>query len=369
MFKLWFLVLQLQLTMLVFVRSIRSGNFPLYIQSLTKLVHWFFTFNHYHYAWWISVHLRDMMALSHLHPDIHTEFVKGHFTVKKTSHAFSNLAIDQAHEQNNAVVKDDGGAVGLTECPAALQRWMLSGPEIARVINDFERAVDCALCTSDTRHHEQRPGVQKISLQDVMSLKATIDEYSNPFLETSGHLLVLDTRDIVEKSVIANLYRIEALGCQHYDNFVSERLVERTIPIYDVMKKNNIHLFNTPHKRQKTKTSELVLSLKSDRNLFSRLYVASQFRDGNLDEFFSHENQPCPPSLSDRGKLKLGIKSDIVRCLEDVIEEQDDTTPSVEVVVLDGPAIVHMLKPAAARTFREYAQDVFLPYVSWIKHS
>ena len=49
MFKFWFLVLQLQLTILVFVRSIRSGNFPLYIQSLTKLVHWFFTFDHYHY--------------------------------------------------------------------------------------------------------------------------------------------------------------------------------------------------------------------------------------------------------------------------------------------------------------------------------
>ena len=111
-----------------------------------------------------------------------------------------------------------------------------------------------------------------------------------------------------------------------------------------------------------TKTSELVSSLKSDRNLFSRLYVASQFRDGNLGEFFSHENQPCPPSLSDRGKLKLGTKSDIVRCLEDAIEEQDDIAPSVEVVVLDGPAIVHMLTPEAARTFREYTQHVLLPY-------
>ena len=45
------------------------------------------------------------------------------------------------------------------------------------------------------------------------------------------------------------------------------------------MKKNNIHLFNTPHKGQKTKISEPVSSLKSDRSLFSRLYVASQFRD------------------------------------------------------------------------------------------
>ena len=48
---------------------------------------------------------------------------------------------------------------------------------------------------------------------------------------------------------------------------------------------------------------------------------------------------------------------------EEAIEEQDDITPSVEVVVLDGPAIVHMMKPATARTFREYAQDVCLPCV------
>ena len=77
---------------------------------------------------------------------------------------------------------------------------------MARVIKDFERSVNSALCTSDMRHHEQRIGVQTIFLQDVTSLKATIDEYTNPFLETSGDLLVLDTRDIVEKPVIDNLY-------------------------------------------------------------------------------------------------------------------------------------------------------------------
>ena len=71
------------------------------------------------------------------------------------------------------------------------------------------------------------------------------------------------------------------------------------------------------HKRQRTTSSGLVPSLKSDRNLFSTLSVASQFRDGNLNDYFSHKNQPCPPSLSARGKLKLGTKSDIVRCLED----------------------------------------------------
>ena len=127
MFKFWFTVLQLELTLLVFLQSIRTGDFELYVQSLTKLVPWFFSLDHFNYSRWISVHLRDMVTLSHLHPQIYEEFRKGHFTVQKTNHSFSKIALDHAHEQNNAIVKDDGGAVGLTESPAALQRWMVSG--------------------------------------------------------------------------------------------------------------------------------------------------------------------------------------------------------------------------------------------------
>ena len=106
--------------------------------------------------------------------------------------------------------------------------------------------------------------------------------------------------------------------------------------------------------------------IKSDRNLFSRLYIACQVCDGNLDEFFSYENQSCPPSLSDRGKLRLGTKSDIVHCLEDTIVsvKEDDTSLVVaDVVILNGPAIINMLKPGSSKTFKDYAQDAFLPYI------
>ena len=48
-------------------------------------------------------------------------------------------------------------------------------------------------------------------------------------------------------------------------------------------------------------------------------------------------------------------KSDIVRCLEDASEKQDDINPSVDVVMLDGQAMLCVLKPAAAGTLREYA--------------
>ncbi len=52
-----------------------------------------------------------MVSLKECHPDVYAEFVKGNFTVKKLKRAFSAIVIDQAHEQNNASVKGDGGAV------------------------------------------------------------------------------------------------------------------------------------------------------------------------------------------------------------------------------------------------------------------
>ena len=63
-----------------------------------------------------------MCGLKELQPNIHANFLNGHFTIKKTGNTFSAMARDQAHEQNNAAVKGDGGAVGLMENPSALKR-------------------------------------------------------------------------------------------------------------------------------------------------------------------------------------------------------------------------------------------------------
>jgi len=53
-----------------------------------------------------------MTSLGSKYPPIYKEFLDGNFTVKKTKRAFSNIATDQAHEQNNACVKGDKGAIG-----------------------------------------------------------------------------------------------------------------------------------------------------------------------------------------------------------------------------------------------------------------
>ena len=112
-------------------------------------------------------------------------------------------------------------------------------------------------------------------------------------------------------------------------------------------------------------------SLKNDCSLFSRLYISCETRDGDLDELFSHENQACPSSLSNMGKLRLGTKSDIVSCLERLVPSNESSAnvadmPTVNALIFDGATtrILNMLKPRTSLTFADYAVEVFLPYIS-----
>ena len=100
---------------MIFIRAVRESIFQLYIDALTNIVPWFFALDHIHYAKWIPVHLRDMISLKKVNPTVFDEFKKENFVVRKTARRFSAIAIDQDHEQNNAAVKGDGGAIGLTE--------------------------------------------------------------------------------------------------------------------------------------------------------------------------------------------------------------------------------------------------------------
>ena len=121
-FQFCYLILEMQLVIFLLIRCFREGNFDMYQEALSELIPYFFGNNNVNFARWLPVHFRDMMSLEKQHPDVAVQFHKGKFVVHKSRREFSALAIDQAHEQNNAVIKGDGGAVGPTEGPVALRR-------------------------------------------------------------------------------------------------------------------------------------------------------------------------------------------------------------------------------------------------------
>ena len=86
---------------------------------------------HVNYAQWLSVHIEDLAALEETYGDVFRHFSSGAYVARKTKRMFSAIALDQAHEQCNALVKGAGGVVDLTNNPGALRGWMIPGSEIS----------------------------------------------------------------------------------------------------------------------------------------------------------------------------------------------------------------------------------------------
>ncbi|KAJ8897468.1 hypothetical protein PR048_002814 [Dryococelus australis] len=96
--------------------------------------------------------------------NISCAFKQGLFVVQKSENVFSGIGLEQAHEQNNDVIKDDGGAVSLLTDPEALRRWMLGGPEITQLIAEFEES-NTRIKETLYMHREQTPGFQNMFAQ------------------------------------------------------------------------------------------------------------------------------------------------------------------------------------------------------------
>lgn len=100
---------------------------------------------------------------------IKDEFEKhSHWVPSKTYNKLCTIPLDRVREQVNKIVKGSGGAVGLTENPNAFRRWILSGPEIARLLKEFEEEYFPEDDTNDPRnfhHHEQSLSTQKTCLK------------------------------------------------------------------------------------------------------------------------------------------------------------------------------------------------------------
>ena len=81
----WYMVLQLQCDILIFLRSIRECNFNVYITTIHRLIKWVFIFDHVHYACWLSVHPYDLADLENSLSDVHAKMTKGKFSFLKSN--------------------------------------------------------------------------------------------------------------------------------------------------------------------------------------------------------------------------------------------------------------------------------------------
>ena len=191
-----------------------------------------FALDHTHYSRWVPIHIRDMMTLQEQHPDTAIQFSLEGSVVHKTKRPFSSIAIDQAHKQNNKVVKKDGGAVGLLQNTKSLHvlRWMVAGPKLARVIRDFEFEDNCLdgdagkTTRTNLKLHEHTASAQVKFDTEVGALVQVhvLEDMRNPFMEESEDLLALDSREVAGPAIVQTVREIAKTGQDQYDKDMTE---------------------------------------------------------------------------------------------------------------------------------------------------
>lgn len=137
--------------------------------------------------------------------------------MNKALRRFSSIAIDQAQKQSNAMVKRECGAVGLTENSNALRQWMLSSPEMARLVNEFEASMAPNTRTKENpKHHVEHRSFQVSFFKDVSSLAAAVKKTAmdtcNSFPEvTTAFLSLGNTPPVVDDTNMSTLERFVVL--------------------------------------------------------------------------------------------------------------------------------------------------------------
>ena len=148
--------------------------------------------------------------------------------------------------------------------------------------------------------------MQKDFIDKMRSRKTVMNDYRNPFLEDSEDIYKINSKDIVQAGT-GKLSQIKQIRCNQYADFINR--IQNTASIYEPIKKNKFLLFSCQPRKSSYETKSNLDLAQENCSLFLRLFISCQSRQCDLVEFFSHENQKFPPSLSQSRKINIGVKS------------------------------------------------------------
>ena len=124
-------------SLLLFIRASRQQCWDLHLESLRKLVPYFFAFDMVNYARLSPVYISQMLNLEQ--EDIATWNIlkQGNFSVNKSSVPFTAIGADHGIEQENKSMKILGGIKGITNNQRALDEYFLTAGRMGTIIEEF----------------------------------------------------------------------------------------------------------------------------------------------------------------------------------------------------------------------------------------
>lgn len=356
----------------IFSRSIREGDYYLYMYIIPKLTNIFFALNQPNYARWLVKYHENLMKISSTHPGlIPTVVQNGCFAIKRTSTAFSRSPVDLTLEQtiNADAANKLTGISFLTNSISARQRWTRFHSIKADIISTVLEIAGLKK-ENDLKNDVKDSRIKKDG-EAIKRLTESIRKHINPFDGSVNQLALFNvtTGKCAQEDTLKFLLNIEAIGETAKNAFITE-CSENENRFEKPIKRQKIRTFAGEQKKIVRKSVDGKLQEEmTNKNLFARMLATSATNKIDIVEVLKYPLTPTPRSLSHAdGSFVKTDKSTLASHLETKVADLPHETPSfVDVTIIDGFFLLHTLGEIP-RTFAQISKK-FLQMVTQYKSS
>ena len=163
----------------------------------------------------------------------------------------------------------------------------------------------------------------KTSESNTKKVVGAICGFTNPFeVENRDELYCLSSGIPANSTVSDNLPQATDLGKKAMEQFIKERLVDRTKKFHDPVTRMKLQTFASTEKRQQVRTSQnKIIEVRAERDIFAQLVLLLLQHDIDLELTMSYQLGLVPwalgtadgsPWKSEKSKLLHNLEGNVV---------------------------------------------------------
>lgn len=352
--KYWITYISFVKLYLEFSRSIRTGDFDLYVYSLPQIASLMFSMNHQNYSRWILKYYNNLINVDTTHPGFKETLLNGGFSIRRTDKSFSRTAIDLTLEQtiNADAANKLTGISNFTNSIHARTKWAVSHSLRTSLITHMLEKLN--LTKTDDVTNCLRPHIIKKNNSALTELLHQIQNNINPFgIIKKEELFNLSTGKSVSQKTKDFLLNIVPNGEKLRDKFIKDCL-ENPLRFEERIPKQDISTFASENKSLVRKSNGKIEEVKTERDLFGRILVLSIENKLDIKNILSFPLTPVPLSMCHiDGSINKTVKSNLLKILE---KRAENILPNyTDSIVIDGFYLLHLIGETPV-TFGKFAQ-------------
>ena len=342
-----------------FIRSIREGDFELYVYCLPRIANMFFTFNQPNYARWTVRYHDNLLKLEETHPAVFQNFKRGLFSIKRTKKPFSRSPIDLTLEQtiNADAASQKTGISYITNSLSARQRWTESHFLRTTIITDVME--DLSLTKKEDVTQDLQPSKIRKNNNYLTKIVEAIKETMNPFDPNidKDALYNIGTGKSVSSQTSEFLLNVLCIGSTAQTSFVRE-CIENPKRFEESIKRQKIHTFATEAGKRSVKGADnKVKAVTMIRDLFGSILYLSLQRKIDMAVVLQYPLTPVPLSLSHIDGVMLKTpKVTLLKHFESSVQTVPPTV--IHTTIIDAMFFLH-LQSNLPETFGAVSRYIF----------